>query len=384
MRLGKRESRMSGQLRSPTLTQFVEAVVVPALLARLLREHDAQIEGRISGESRAMAMSDDSEDPPNDVARLTDAWNALIEASFSPDHSEAVKDTHYLRKLDAAGINIDEVADIAADGTTSLVYHPTGPLPADDRLLSMSHDAEQPSNDAARLTDAWNALIEASFSPGDPEAVKVTGAVIPADDRPEVTPTIGKNQGRFTYWLRSDVNPWADLLHGERMYDREQPSRDTHAAVSAHYRALHEAGDTAAPFDYVSVDAWAFRSPWLQQLVERWRDQGDKKKLERLMSRYSATGGKRLPVTILSEIRRDQAIYGDLLERGTAHGTRHVVLEEICKHRNVSIGTVREIREHYDALWSRVEALGLFPSPGAMLADLKTTISRIAIEADPT
>ena len=278
-----------------------------------------------------MAMSDDSEEPPNDVASLTDAWNALIEASFSPGDTEAVKGTGAVRLDDGPA---RPVGDIAADGTTSLVYDPIGPLPA--------------------------------------------------DDRPEVTPTIGKNLGRFTYWLRTDVNPWADLLHGGRMYDREQPSRDAHAAASAHYRALHEAGDTAAPFDYVSVDAWAFRSPWLQQLVERWRDQGDKKRLERLMSRYSATGDKRLPVTILSEIRRDQAIYGDLLERGTAVGTLHVILEEICKHRNVSIGTVREIREHYDALWSRVEALGLFPSPGAMLADLKTTISRIAIEADPT
>ena len=132
------------------------------------------------------------------------------------------------------------------------------------------------------------------------------------------------------------------------------------------------------------MDAWAFRSRWLHQLVEQWRDQGDGKKLERLMSSYSATGSNLLPVTILSEIRRDQAIYGDLIERGTAHGTPDMVLEEICQHRNVSIGTVREIREHYDALWSRVEALGLFPSAGAMLADLEATISRIIIQADPT
>src|SRR5262245_60089313 len=66
--------------------------------------------------------------------------------------------TDYLRKLDASGINIDEVATVDRDGTTPLVYDPVGPLPL--------------------------------------------------DDRPEVASSIGKNVGRFTYWLRAEINPW--------------------------------------------------------------------------------------------------------------------------------------------------------------------------------
>src|SRR5688572_29354545 len=37
--------------------------------------------------------------------------------------------TDYLRKLGAAGIDLDEVAVIEPDGSTSLVYDPVGPLP---------------------------------------------------------------------------------------------------------------------------------------------------------------------------------------------------------------------------------------------------------------
>src|SRR3954453_13068609 len=82
-----------------------------------------------------------------------------------------------------------------------------------------------------------------------------------------------KTAGRWNYWNIPALNPWAgsrDGLPGPYEFNPTRPDEAAHEALEQEYGSRVAAGDEAAVFEYVYIDAHAFRSSWLITLLEDW------------------------------------------------------------------------------------------------------------------
>jgi hypothetical protein len=126
-----------------------------------------------------------------------------------------------------------------------------------------------------------------------------------------------KSLTRFNYWDYPSINPL--LLHcldgtPELVVDYDAGA---HRDLSAQFQGAYAAGDLQAIFVYVRADVWAFRSPWVVQQIEQWRQENtdaSRALLHKLMTSYAGEGsGKRRLSTIHASIKKDQEIFKEVI-----------------------------------------------------------------------
>jgi hypothetical protein len=130
---------------------------------------------------------------------------------------------------------------------------------------------------------------------------------------------------RFTYWEFHAVNPraheWFRPQSSDHLSKPAKAAREVflaegvaHKVLTATYERLHRGGDKKAIFEYVSRDTWAYRSQWVTDQIELWRDQDEFEKLHNLMRAYTSSRGKTSWRALHKHILDDQLAFRRILK----------------------------------------------------------------------
>lgn len=195
-----------------------------------------------------------------------------------------------------------------------------------------------------------------------------------------------KNARRFGYWLMPTINPWVDAISPApegwptELIENLGPWEADHAAHAAlrdEYALYHAAGDDTAIFEYVAIDAWAFRATWVTEQIERWRDTGDLLKLKHLMTAYADSRGRTPLIELHRTIVRDQAAFKAVLKARRTDKSVEGAIAEAADQDGRSEDTVKRIYQEYLPLFRAV-----VPSRFSE-ADFFTELVAMAARLDP-
>lgn len=165
---------------------------------------------------------------------------------------------------------------------------------------------------------------------------------------PSPTNRRAKSLARFNYWDIPEINTWiwGDDQTGNAPARALAVSLDTHLELERQYGNAHRSGDPTAIFDYVRCDTWCFRSAWVVEQLELWRDNGDGAKLRKVMTTFARNVSKVPTAKLRTEVMRDQSIFKRVVERpeGQSLNTWFGIL---ANEFNVSEDTIRDVTEAY-------------------------------------
>jgi hypothetical protein len=152
-----------------------------------------------------------------------------------------------------------------------------------------------------------------------------------------------KNLLRFGYWNMPALNLWID----------ERNPIEPGAIDEAVHRELEEAwgnqhrdGNPSAVFEFARQDAWCFRSAWFVEQLEQWRDDGEDRKLLKVIRCFARNRSKTPHAMLYAEIIRDQAIFREIVRRKRPHQQGRL-FGELANEFNLSEESISLINDEY-------------------------------------
>ena len=207
-------------------------------------------------------------------------------------------------------------------------------------------------------------------------------AAIRRRNNPERAPgQLPRGIGPLNYWLFPSVNRWAHLLNELLKYPDVSITADAdggraaHSALSTDYALYHQGGDQSAIFEYVGLDTWAFRAPWVVEQIEIWRGQNESKKLHQLMTAYVDGRGRTSPQELHHLITRDQAACRAVLDRAQENLSIDEIIESVANTHNLGRETLWKAYKAYRRLYQLVVPVHL--SHDQFFADLSEMAERL-------